>query len=335
MDLVIIGSYDGVLSAWDLQTGHLVWENAQDVGMHIGASPACTASSVYITVEFSDPVGGGMCKLRLRDGVKEWCNYEMGDHSHSSPAVDVQKDLVVAGSNDGHLHVFRDTDGVRLAAYDVSSSDAGKEKEVKGAILLFEGVAIFGSWAQKIHAFDLNHLASDSASLQSASQDKPTANKLEKIPILFWNSSPDMPGGAFPVHGRAMSSVALDPESELLYFGSHDYHVRCVELRTGKLVWKYRTDSYVLSSGVVAKNAFLIGSSDGHVYAFHKLTGALMWRFIKNRTGRITSTPGITKDGKYIIFNSDTHGFTQKSQCKSSVGAVHVLKRQDLLRDEL
>ena len=115
-DLAIIGSYDGQLTAFDLANGQLVW--ATEVGEHVGASPACTEDFVYISVEFSNPKpAGGVCKVQVDTGKKIWCEYTMGSHSHCSPAVDYNLNIVVAGSNDGKLHVFRETDGFKLAEY--------------------------------------------------------------------------------------------------------------------------------------------------------------------------------------------------------------------------
>ncbi|CAB9511077.1 Pyrrolo-quinoline quinone [Seminavis robusta] len=305
-DLAIIGSYDGVLSAFDLETGHRVWETS--VGEHIGASPTCTSSFIYIAVEFSTPrAAGGVCKVQVDTGDKIWCSYTMGSHSHCTAGVDYQHNVVVAGSNDNYLHVFRETDGVTLAKYNTSGA-------IKGPILMHHGFAIFGSWSGNIFAIDISHLASKVPTTATAD-----TIQIERGPGLYkWP----------PIESdkKFMSGVALDPTTNLLYTGGHDYKIRCIDFHTGKVRWEYQTNSYILSSPIVLNNAILSGSSDGYVYALDKATGKALWSYILGRTGRITASVDVSHDGKYILYASDSYGFTAKNQCKGKPGSLHVLE---------
>lgn len=315
-DLVIIGSYDGVLSAFDLATGQIIWENTEETGQHIGASPACTAEAVYISIEFSKPKwAGGLCKVDIADGKAVWCSYTMGSHSHSSPAVDFDLNIVVAGANDGKLHVFQESDGEKLAEYSMGETD-DDDSSIKGAILLWKGVAIFGSWAGQVHAVDLNDINKEVASSEGTRSLKTEAAK-------HWGFHVSVDNDA-----KVMSAAAIDPETEKIYIGAHDSIVRCIDFHSGDVLWNYKTKSYVLSSPVVLKNAVVIGSSDGHIYALNKNDGSLLWKFIKSRTGKVTSSIGISADGSTLMFASDSYSFTKENNCKGKPGALHIVGRE-------
>ena len=250
--MAIIGSYDGHLTAFDLSNGNQVWNSV--VAQHIGASPACTEEYVYISVEFSEPdAAGGVCKVKVDNGESVWCDYTMLAHSHSSPAIDLDLNIVVAGSNDGKLHVYRETDGFKLAEYklydeEVADDEAGGLADVKGAILLWKGVAIFGSWAGAVHSADLNEFVGNqifgSQFVMRTKRKRHWEDDAAAYERLIY-----------------MSSVAVDPETDLLYIGGDDGYVYCIDFKTGEEVWDYATEGFVLSSPVSEQNGKIEGSS--------------------------------------------------------------------------
>ena len=322
-DLAIIGSYDGMLTAFDLENGNEIW--ATEVGEHIGASPACTLGNVYISVEFSYPrPAGGLCKVDVATGEKIWCNYSMGSHSHCSPAIDFDLGIVVAGSNDGKLHIFREADGMKLAEYVMWDEEKHEDKvfkridkiegkaDIKGAILMWKGIAIFGSWAGAIHSADLNEFKGNED--WGSEIDTRTQRK------QYWEQ--DVPSHEDDL---IMSSAAIDPETELIYIGGHDHFICCIDFKSGKVVWEYETDSYIISSPVVLQNAVVVGSCDGKVYALDKANGSSLWKFIKGRTGRISSSVDISSDGSIMAFASSAYGYTAEANCNGKAGAVIVV----------
>jgi outer membrane protein assembly factor BamB/formylglycine-generating enzyme required for sulfatase activity len=63
------------------------------------------------------------------------------------------------------------------------------------------------------------------------------------------------------------SSVSVSKDG-LVYLGTHDHHVYCVDGKTGKILWKHKTGAPVVSSACVADGIVFIGSNDGMIYAF-------------------------------------------------------------------
>jgi len=296
-NLVIIGAYDGSLYAFDWDDGRLVWKRR--LGQSIGSSPTCTKDMVYSTVEFARPkVSGGMCAVKLPTGVVKWCNYEMTDHSHSSPGLDLKAGVAVAGSNNYRLYSFDLVTGKTRARYDTGG-------EIKGPILIWKGLAIFGSWDKRIHAVD-------TATLQ--------------------------PQWSVVMQGRGMSGASVDPETDTVYVGSHDGNLRSISL-DGRLMWQFDTKlhspngTHIVSSPVVTRNLVIFGCGDGKVYAITK-AGEHKWSFTKGRTGQITSSVAVTD--KHVAFASRTYQNSCKSPtCQVGTGSMHLLVKKDVPQEEL
>ncbi len=86
-----------------------------------------------------------------------------------------------------------------------------------------------------------------------------------------------------------------------LFFGCADYHLYCVDARTGKEVWRFRAgDVNDTSYPVVDDGMVYSGFFDGYLYAVNERDGKLIWKF---KTGkRVTGTPTVC--GDLVIFGS-------------------------------
>jgi outer membrane protein assembly factor BamB len=93
-----------------------------------------------------------------------------------------------------------------------------------------------------------------------------------------------------------MSSPAV--VDGMVYIGSGDYNVYCLNASTGTQIWNYTTGSRLLSSPAVAGGMVYIGSWDCNVYCLNASTGTQIWNYT---TGNgIFSSPAVVDGMVYI-----------------------------------
>jgi outer membrane protein assembly factor BamB len=112
--LVIVGSFDGYVRAFDPQSGTVRWQfGARD---HIYASPARAADGTIV-----QPATDGTCYgLDEKTGALKW-SYDIGDPIRSSPAIDGNGNIYFGGG-DGRLHVLN-PDGTRRFVVQLIAED--------------------------------------------------------------------------------------------------------------------------------------------------------------------------------------------------------------------
>jgi outer membrane protein assembly factor BamB len=123
-----------------------------------------------------------------------------------------------------------------------------------------------------------------------------------------------------------VSSPAIDPDLEggVLYFGTGSGHLYALDLATGGLKWKFKTDGVVHSSPALAYGMVYFGSWDTYLYALDARTGGLKWKFktenIHDAMRGIQASP-LVYDGKVFFGARDAHfyaldAFTGQEQWK-------------------
>jgi len=70
-----------------------------------------------------------------------------------------------------------------------------------------------------------------------------------------------------------------------VYFGSFDTHFYCLDAKSGKEIWRFKTggEIYSINPPLINKNVIYFTSFDNNLYALNTLTGKELWRF---RTGK-------------------------------------------------
>lgn len=106
------------------------------------------------------------------------------------------------------------------------------------------------------------------------------------------------------------------PKTKSVLFGSSDGHIYCVQAKTGKLIWKFKTAGPVHSTAVIDQNKIYIGSWDATLYALNITTGKEVWRFA---TGTQTGFKGIQStvavdDGKVYFGTREPFFFALDAQ---------------------
>ncbi len=109
-----------------------------------------------------------------------------------------------------------------------------------------------------------------------------------------------------------VSSPVVDPDLDggVLYFGSGDGHVYALNLATGQLKWKFKTNDVVHSSPALAYGMVYVGSFDTYLYALDARTGAVKWQFktdhLYDAMRGIQPSP-LVYDGKVYFGSRDAH----------------------------
>ncbi len=110
---------------------------------------------------------------------------------------------------------------------------------------------------------------------------------------------------------KCEDEVRASPNSDgkLLYIGAYDNNMYALDLKTGKLVWKYATDAGIATRPHVSDGRIIFGSEDRILYAVTN-RGRLMWTCPTQ--GRIRSSAAVeferaffgSDDGKVYAVNA-------------------------------
>jgi len=85
-------------------------------------------------------------------------------------------------------------------------------------------------------------------------------------------------------------------------FGGRDKKLHCVERRTGKPIWTFKTKRKVDGSPVICGDKVVFGSGDGRVYIVSLETGKQVWEYEVGRA--IYSSPAVS-GGMIVIGSND------------------------------
>jgi hypothetical protein len=84
----------------------------------------------------------------------------------------------------------------------------------------------------------------------------------------------------------------------LVYVGSLDGNVYCLNAATGSLIWNYTTGRYVWSSPAVVDGLVYVGSGDNSTYCLNAATGAFVWRYMTGSS--VWSSPAVAYGKVYV-----------------------------------
>lgn len=88
-----------------------------------------------------------------------------------------------------------------------------------------------------------------------------------------------------------------------VYVGSNDFYVYCLDATTGDFIWSYRTGYYVDSSPAVADGKVYVGSWDYKFYCLDADTGGLIWSYTIG--GNIDDSSPAVFEGRVYIGSYD------------------------------
>ena len=258
---VYIADYAGWMYALDKETGRLIWQTR--LGDYIGASPVIWNERICTGVETRQPRGYFACVSR-KTGEFLYKSRDFGDHTHSTPAINIESGIAFIGSNDNHLYALDAGSGEEIWKFETGG-------DIKSTAALFDESVLITAWDGFLYKID-----------QVSGEE-------------IWK---------FASHGKSMSSPSVDTDDRIVIFGSHDGNVYGIDFDTGEKIWKFRTGQRILSSATIVnqsdgegKIAF-IGSASDYLYGLDPKTGEQLWRF--KTQGRVSSVPTIENGRMYL-----------------------------------
>ncbi len=141
---------------------------------------------------------------------------------------------------------------------------------------------------------------------------------------------------AYPTGGSVRSSPAV--VDGLVFVGSDNSKVYCLNSTTGDLVWYYQTGGWgVRSSPSVVNGMVYVGSGDHNLYCLDATTGVLNWSY---HTGAsIQSSPAVSKG---LVYVGSHDGYTYCLNASTGhlvwrqiTGAMFVLSSPSVVNDRV
>lgn len=291
-DTVYFGTRDGRFIALDTTTGKNVWtvKTGIDTALAWGYESGDFFTSSPTIAENQVFFGGGdgfLYALELKSGKELW-KFQTGGRIRSTPAVN-DDGTVFVGSFDGKLYAVERDTGKLKWSYEtegakLNSGDFGYDRRsIQSSPAIWKNTVLFGARDGFLYAVE-----SGSGKLLWRYDHK----------ISWVNSSPAVVDG-------------------MVYGASSDGRfVNCVDIESGKELWRFKTDSLVWSSPAVTQNFFYVGDWAGNLYALDRTKGTEVWRF---KTGKRILTSPILDDGKLFFGDDGGRIFALNSQEKTSL----------------
>jgi outer membrane protein assembly factor BamB len=314
--IVYVGSSDGYLYALDAKTGAEVWRF--NAASPVTSTPAVAGGNVYLGT-----YDGRFMALKAGSGEVVWTvktgseaplawGYESGDFFTSSPTVFDGR--VLFGSGDGALYAVEGGTGRQLWKFETGG-------RVRSTPAVDGGTVYVGSFDGSLYAVDL---LSGQLKWRYDTEGKGLNSGDFGYDRKSIQSSPAVADGAVYFGARDGFLYAVNAADGKLrwrfdqqiswvnsspavadghiYAGSSDGRfVQCVDARTGKEVWRLKTESLVWSSPALAGQMLYVGDWAGNLYALNRSTGTEAWRYRAQK--RVLSSP-LVADGR-LYFGSD------------------------------
>jgi outer membrane protein assembly factor BamB len=263
-------------------------------GEAIDASPAIADGSVYVATS-----SGDLIAIDLASGKLRWKYTTGGIIGESSPAVGGGQ--VVFGDLGGTVHAVSATDGSKRWTFKTGG-------EVKSSPTLAGDLVLIGSYDTHLYALD-SRTGKVRWKLQTDGPVHATAavhgdivyitgcdEKLRGLRLATGAVVFTLTTGAY----TGASTLVAD-NGNWAYFGTFNYEVLGVDLRTKKIAWRYRNPNREFpfySSASMADGRVIVGGRDKNVHAIDAVTGKGAWTFATK--ARVDSSPAIAGGRVYI-----------------------------------
>jgi len=208
--------------------------------------------------------------FNMTTGAPLWpSSFSTGAQIRSAPAVDVDNDLVFVGSDDGYLYCLYETTGLENWRY---SPGTGRTL-ARNSPAVHDGKVFFGCAGG-------------------------SAGQPHNVTCLTT-------AGAFVWGYTIMDQVRGCPAivGGLVYIGSADDRLYCLNETTGEQVWNYTAGGDIRGSPAVVGGKVFFGSFPGNLYCLNASTGTKLWNYTV--LDRIYSSPAVAYGNVYIGSRDD------------------------------
>jgi len=103
---------------------------------------------------------------------------------------------------------------------------------------------------------------------------------------------------------RSISTVAIDPATDLLFIGDYSGFVYCLDANTGKLHWQHDMQAHIWGNAMVVDGKVFIGDEDGDLLVFAAKKEKEVLNEV-NLGASILATPVVANGTLYV--NTQTH----------------------------
>jgi outer membrane protein assembly factor BamB len=267
-----------------------------DAGEAIDSSPAIADGAVYL-----GSANGDLLALDLASGKLRWKYSTGGSIGESSPAVG--GDAVFFGDLEGTVHAVSVRDGSRLWTFKTGS-------EIKSSPTIAEDLVLVGSYDTHLYALEAR-TGKVRWKLQTNGPVHATPAVRDRIVYItgcdetFRAVRLSDGGVVFSIPTGAYTGASPVMDDRRAYFGTFNYDVVGVDLKTRKIAWRYRNPDREFpfySSAVIVDNRVILGGRDKAVHAIDAASGKGLWKFMTQ--ARVDSSPAIAA-GRIYVGSSD------------------------------
>lgn len=260
------------------ETGTIVWSYKVPFGSK-GKSIFSTPKIFKDSVVFGAYDGNLYC-LDYLTGKLLWVNFD-AEWIGSSPDVSFKHNSVIIGTEYGF---WREKGG--LISVDICTGKLNwvfrkMPDYTHGSPLVIEdeGIVVCGSNDGCLYALNIKDgILLWKTSLDGEIKHRPAFDKVSGLVVVADHggsiSAVDLQGNIVWKYKMGFGSYCIPKIDESkVYVTSFDKFVYCLEVKTGKLVWKDQTSGRIFSSAEIFDKLVIFGNNEGKVYFYDKYTG--------------------------------------------------------------
>jgi len=301
---VYVPALSGLLFCFDRKSGREIWKyrsvaDPKEFAPGMVSAPTVTADTVFVGDE-----DGVLHALDRATGGKRWT---FKTDAKIPGGAQVVGDKVIFGSYDSFLYCVDAKKGTLVWKFQTmdrincAPAIAGDFTFVAGCDMHLRRINI--KTQKQIAEFDLKAFLIASPAiigdfLYVGTQKGLVVSYNWKTDKIQWRFGDQEKG----TEVRASAAVT----DKYVVVGMHDKRLYCLDRKTGKEIWSFRTRAQINSSAVIVGDRVFFGCDDRNVYEVRLSDGKPLWKF--NAGHAVTAGPAVG-EGVLVFGGADSGGF--------------------------